>query len=142
MFNISAVCQQDPYIECLDLLTLIFLSFTVVPVVNIIAPPEQTYKSQHVLTCSVSVPPKLFSHIIPYTTIVWSRQYRRLMTETEVQETYTDGFFLKRNLTFFSLNESDNGVYKCKVFIQFQDNHRPIHRQAYYRIRVRGIVEI
>lgn len=112
--------------------------FPVIPAVNIIAPPEQTYKSQYVLTCTVSFPTKLFSHIIPYTMVVWSRD-GMLIAGTEVQETYNDGVSLKRNLSFTSLNESHNGRYICQVFIHFQDNDRPISRKTSYSIRVKGI---
>ena len=108
---------------------------------TIVAPPEQTYKLQHVLTCTLSLPPNILVHIIPYTVIVWSRLlHGRLITETEVQEAYNDRFSLKRNLSFSSLNENHNGVYICQIFIQFPGNDRPIYGEASHIIQVKGIL--
>ena len=116
-------------------------SFSVTPTVTILAPPEQTYKSQYILTCTLSLPPNILPHIMPYTMVVWSRLlHGRLITETEVQETYNDHFSLKRNLSFSSLNESHNGVYVCQIFIQFPNNDRPIYREASHSIQVKGII--
>lgn len=118
-----------------------FISSPVTPTVKIIAPPEQIYKSQHVLTCTLSLPPKILFHTIPYTTIVWSRlAHGRLIPETELEEAYNDRFSLNRNLSFTSLNESHNGVYVCQIFIQFPDGDRPIHGEASYSIQVKGII--
>lgn len=113
--------------------------FSVHPIVNVKASLEPVYKSQLTLSCEVSVPPKLHRHIVPYTMIMWSTPTHGGLTTGMQDEIYDDGTSLMQNLTFASLNESDNGMYVCRAIIQLPNSEKLISMEASYAIRVKGI---
>ena len=115
------------------------LSTSVEPVVSIQAPEDLQYLSDLSLSCRVSVPQKLHSHLLPYMTVTWFTPSRDINSPGEVVD---DGESLSLHLDIPAVNETHNGVYGCRVVLQLSNNSSPITRDATYTLDLKGKVLI
>ena len=103
----------------------------------IVLASDPEYGSELNLFCRGFLSTKMYSHLIPYMSVMWSTPLEETIG---MEEMIGNGASFSLNLTIPSLNESHNGVYFCHLLIVLPNNTATISRQVEYTIDIRGIV--
>ena len=105
--------------------------------VSLLAPVNPEYLSDLRLSCTVSLPAKLFYLLLPHTTVTWSTPISE-KSQTTTETVRDDRSSILLNLTIPSVKETHSGVYTCGVVINLPNNSLVISKEVNYTLNLKG----